>query len=120
MLSVATLFAKPDKSDKTLKKMKIESNDMDSPKFTPLIPDSLDTTTMKILLHPERRKNFQRDNGVVTIPYPRSIEPNPGGIQEADPTVDLGIIYPLETWKPEGSRLVWWDAYNDIKHTRYK
>ncbi len=69
----------------------------EKPKFVPLLPDSLKPKDLNPFLHPERDPQFQKQHGVILVPNPSKVEPNPGGLIEADPTVDLGIIYPLET-----------------------
>ena len=51
---------------------------------------------VKKFLHPELEKDFQYKNGVI-IKDPHTVELNPGGVYEADPTVDLGMIYPYQT-----------------------
>jgi hypothetical protein len=91
------LVAKSDKSDKAQADTTFKVPELDILKFTPIIPDSFDTTSLHVFIYPERSKKFQYDNGLVIVPDPESIELNPGGIQYADPSVDLGMIYPLET-----------------------
>ncbi len=68
------------------------------PTFKPLIPDSLLPKDLTPYLHPERNPEFQKRHGVILVD-PNKVELNPGGILKADPTVDLGMIYPLETQK---------------------
>ena len=65
--------------------------------FVPLIPDSLMRDSLRVLLNPEKNSRFQYRMGILKGPDPYSVELNPGGIYKVDPTVDLGMIYPLET-----------------------
>ncbi|MBN1479084.1 hypothetical protein EH223_15430 [candidate division KSB1 bacterium] len=65
--------------------------------FVPIFPDSLNQDSMSVLIYPELRPHFQQDMGIILVPDPHSIELNPGGMIEVDPTVDVGMIYPYRT-----------------------
>lgn len=73
-------------------------NPRNAPGFKPLIPDSLRPRHLMPFLHPERDPEYQKRHGVKLVD-PYNVELNPSGIIDADPTVDLGMIYPLNTRK---------------------
>ena len=61
--------------------------------------DSLEKELQEIPLViriPEQRSEFERQMGLLSAPAPETIEPN-GIVLEADPTVDLKMIYPKAT-----------------------
>ncbi len=93
---VMPILAKSDKPDKAQNDSVFVYPEIDSLRFRPLIPDSLDSTRVHSFIFPDRLKSFQYENGVVTIREPHSIELNPGGTQEVDPSVDLEMIQPFE------------------------
>ena len=65
--------------------------------FVPLLPDSLYKDSLRVWISPEIRPEFQYRMGILEGPDPYTVELNPGGIYKVDPTVDLGMIYPLQT-----------------------
>ena len=64
-----------------------------------ILPDSLHKDSLSVLHRPEFDYESLWKMGIVVPPDPRYIELNPGGIIEADPTCDLGIIMPEDARK---------------------
>lgn len=62
--------------------------------FVPFLRDSLEHDSLRAFIYPEFRRQFRQHMGIILVPDPYSIELNRGGILTADPTVDLGMIYP--------------------------
>jgi hypothetical protein len=67
--------------------------------FVPVFPDSLDKYSLGGWLDPELDPDFQLKMGIIIPPDPNTIELNPGGFIEVDPTVDVGIIIPEDARK---------------------